>query len=166
MGVVKRVLLLSGGIDSIALAYWLRPKIGITIDYGQASAEKEITAAAFVAQELGIDHVVVRAGIADMGIGTMSRSEGMAISPVPEWWPFRNQFLITLAGMQAVRSECEEVIIGTVKSDRQMKDGSPVFLKQCSELLSMQEGGIRVVAPALEMNSIELVQNPKCRYPF
>ena len=34
-----RALLLSGGMDSIALAFWKRPEIAITIDYGQRAAE-------------------------------------------------------------------------------------------------------------------------------
>jgi 7-cyano-7-deazaguanine synthase len=38
-------LLLSGGMDSVALAYWLRPDVAFTIDYGQLSAEGELRSA-------------------------------------------------------------------------------------------------------------------------
>ncbi len=31
----KTAILLSGGMDSIALAYWKRPELAITINYGQ-----------------------------------------------------------------------------------------------------------------------------------
>ena len=37
-------LLLSGGMDSVAIAYWKRPRYGITINYGQEPAEGEIRA--------------------------------------------------------------------------------------------------------------------------
>ena len=38
---MNTALLLSGGMDSIALAYWKRPDIALTIDYGQAAADAE-----------------------------------------------------------------------------------------------------------------------------
>jgi len=37
-----KAILLSGGLDSIALAYWLRPQIAVTIDYGQRPARAVI----------------------------------------------------------------------------------------------------------------------------
>ena len=37
---------LSGGMDSICLAWWKRPESAITIDYGQLAASAEIAAAA------------------------------------------------------------------------------------------------------------------------
>lgn len=40
-----KALLLSGGMDSISVAFWKRPEIAISIDYGQRAAEAEITAA-------------------------------------------------------------------------------------------------------------------------
>ena len=35
-------ILLSGGMDSIALAYWKKPAHSITIDYGQKAANAEM----------------------------------------------------------------------------------------------------------------------------
>jgi len=40
--VMSDLLLLSGGIDSVAIAAWKRPEICLTIDYGQRSARAEI----------------------------------------------------------------------------------------------------------------------------
>lgn len=42
-------LLLSGGMDSVSIAWWLRPDVALTIDYGQKPAEAEIDAAGQVA---------------------------------------------------------------------------------------------------------------------
>ena len=37
---MKTALLLSGGMHSVAIAWWRRPNIAITIDYGQLPAEQ------------------------------------------------------------------------------------------------------------------------------
>ena len=42
---MKTALLLSGGMDSIAIAWWKRPDIALTLDYGQQAANAEIKAA-------------------------------------------------------------------------------------------------------------------------
>ena len=65
----KKAILLSGGMDSIALAYWLRPEIAITLDYGQRAAEAEIKAAAKVAGALGIEHSVISVDCSALGSG-------------------------------------------------------------------------------------------------
>lgn len=50
----KRGILLSGGMDSMALAYLERPDIAFTINYGQRCAEAEIKASAYIAGVLNI----------------------------------------------------------------------------------------------------------------
>ena len=56
---VNELLLLSGGMDSIALAWSLRPKLSLTVDYGQLPAKGEIQAASAVCAELGLAHRVL-----------------------------------------------------------------------------------------------------------
>jgi 7-cyano-7-deazaguanine synthase len=56
---MKTGLLLSGGMDSIAIAYWKRPDVAFTIDYGQLSARGEIYASESVCQSLEIPHQVI-----------------------------------------------------------------------------------------------------------
>ena len=90
-------ILLSGGIDSVALAFWQRPSFAITIDYGQRAAEAEIVAARQVSQELGINHEILRIDCSTIGSGDMAGAAPDAIAPVTEWWPYRNQLLVTLA---------------------------------------------------------------------
>ncbi|WP_157463940.1 7-cyano-7-deazaguanine synthase [Deinococcus pimensis] len=53
-------LLLSGGMDSVAIAFWRRPTHAFTVDYGQLAAQGEIDAAASVCGTLGITHHVLR----------------------------------------------------------------------------------------------------------
>lgn len=57
---MKTALLLSGGMDSIAIAWWKRPDIALTLDYGQQAANAEIKAATATCEALGIEHHIIR----------------------------------------------------------------------------------------------------------
>lgn len=153
-----RALLLSGGMDSIALAYWQRPELALTVDYGQAPASAEIAAARQVSGELGIGHHVIRADCSSLGSGDMANKTPLDIAPVPEWWPFRNQLLVTLAGMRAVSLGARTLMVGSVASDGVHADGRAQFYTAIDALMSLQEGSIRVEAPALGMTTAELVE--------
>ncbi|WP_440506100.1 7-cyano-7-deazaguanine synthase [Serratia nevei] len=64
---MKTALLLSGGMDSIAIAWWKRPDIALTLDYGQYAAEAEIRAASVTCKSLGIDHHIIRIDCRSLG---------------------------------------------------------------------------------------------------
>lgn len=153
---IKKAILLSGGIDSICLAYDLKPNIAYTIDYGQTVAEREIYVSAFVCQKLGIQHKVIRVDCKKLGTGSLANSENLSISPSEEWWPFRNQLLITLASMQGIKDGISELYLASVKSDNFHKDGTKDFYKLSDDLVSYQEGKIRIICPTLEYFSHEL----------
>lgn len=153
-----RAILLSGGMDSIALAYWQRPERAITIDYGQQAASAEIGAASQVAGELGMPHHVIRVDCSSLGSGDMAGRQAVDGAPVPEWWPFRNQLLLTLSGMLSVSLGVREIMIGSVASDGTHADGRPEFFDAVDRAMRIQEGGIRVVAPAIAMSTSELVR--------
>ena len=51
---MSAVLLLSGGMDSTALAAWKRPSACVTVDYGQQAAAAELKAATLVGELLGL----------------------------------------------------------------------------------------------------------------
>lgn len=154
----KKAILLSGGMDSIALAYWLRPEVAITLDYGQRAAEAEIAAATRVARILGMEHYVLRIDCSSLGSGDLVGSKPISDAPVTEWWPYRNQMLVTLALMKAIQLGVGELMVGSVKTDAQHLDGTPEFYEQLSKLVSMQEGEIKVTAPAIGLTTVELVQ--------
>jgi len=82
----------------------------------------------------------------------------IAQAPSGEWWPYRNQLLVTLAAAWALPRGFEAVVVGSVRSDGFHVDGTADFYDVADRLLSMQEGGIRVLAPAITMTSAELVQ--------
>lgn len=154
----KKAILLSGGMDSIALAYWMHPEVAITLDYGQRSAEAEITAASQVANILSMEHHVLRIDCSSLGSGDLVGTTPIGNAPVSEWWPYRNQMLVTLALMKAIQLDVCELMVGSVKTDAQHTDGTAAFYEQLSKLVLMQEGSIKVTAPAIEMTTVELVK--------
>ncbi len=62
-------LLFSGGIDSTALAAWLRPNVLVTVDYGQRVADAEVRAATEIATRLGLRHELIRVDAGALGVG-------------------------------------------------------------------------------------------------
>ena len=154
----KKAILLSGGMDSIALAYWMHPEVAITLDYGQRAAEAEITAASQVANILSMEHHVLRIDCSSLGSGDLVGTTPIGNAPVSEWWPYRNQMLVTLALMKAIQLGVCELMVGSVKTDAQHTDGTAAFYEQLSKLVLMQEGSIKVTAPAIEIATVELVK--------
>lgn len=154
-------LLLSGGMDSVAIAAWKRPDLAFTVDYGQRAAAAEIAASRQVCLELGITHEVLKADCAGLGAGDMAGTPSLTVAPASDWWPFRNQLLITLVGMRCV-AICEtEILIGTVAGDQVHADGCAHFFEAMNALLAVQEGALVVSAPAITMTTAELVKASK-----
>ena len=154
-----KALLLSGGMDSIAVAFWQRPEIAITIDYGQRAAEAEIAAASQVAKEIGMQHEIISIDCRAIGSGDMAGNDALGVAPVPEWWPFRNQLLVTFAAARGIVLGVAEVMTGSVSSDGTHADGRPEFYDAMDRVTAVQEGGIRISAPALTMTTAELVRH-------
>lgn len=155
---MSSLLLLSGGIDSICLAAQLRPAVCLTVDYGQRAADAEIKASAQVCLSLGLKHVILNVNIGALGSGQMAGEESSPMSENAEFWPFRNQFLITLAGMLALKEGCTEIVIGSVASDQRHADGSATFRQLLHHLMGIQEGGLLLNAPAADLTSEQLVE--------
>lgn len=153
----RTAILLSGGMDSTAVAYWRRPSLAITVDYGQVSAAGELRAAAAVADELGMEHEIIQADLQALGSGDLAGRAAIDIAPIPEWWPFRNQMLITLAAMRGVALDVTRLLIGTVKSDSSHGDGRCEFIAAMDNVLKLQEGGLRLEAPAKDLTAVELI---------
>lgn len=155
---MKSCLLLSGGMDSICLAWWKRPNMAITIDYGQLSATGEIDSAKAICELLDIDHHVLKIDCRSIGSGDMAGQNANKYAPKSDWWPYRNQLLATLAAMKAIAYDVTHIWFGTVKSDSYHQDGRPEFFYSLSSLISIQEAGLIVEAPAIEYSTQELIK--------
>lgn len=145
----KRALLLSGGMDSTALAWAIRPELVITIDYGQLAAVGELRAAKSICEALGLRPRVVSLNCRQLGSGDMAGSEPSIVAPVSEWWPFRNQLLITLAAAVALQEGMTSVVLGAVASDGCHADGRPAFFEDMRRILRGQEGNLELETPAI-----------------
>lgn len=154
---MSKAILLSGGIDSIALAFWMKPDIAFTIDYGQAPAQAEITSSKAVCESLCIKHEIISVDCSKLGSGDLLKKNPVSIAPSSEWWPYRNQLLITLASMKAISFDVKELMIGSILSDGFHKDGTSGFYSLINDLMQYQEGNITISAPAIEMSSWQLV---------
>jgi 7-cyano-7-deazaguanine synthase len=151
-------LLLSGGMDSICLAYWKRPDVAFTINYGQLSADGEIQAASAVCQSLSIRHEVISIDCGALGSGDLSGKPPDPLAPVTEWWPFRNQLLLTLTGMRAIALGIETLLFGAVKTDAIHADGKEEFFENLDKVFAIQEGKIHIETPSIHLTTAELVK--------
>lgn len=128
----------------MALAYWKRPQLAFTIDYGQVCAEAEIRAAAKVASDIGIEHHIIKVDCSQLGSGSLCGGKPIDDAPVEEWWPYRNQLLVTLACMKGISLGLGKLYVGSIKTDGIHKDGTPEFY--------------RMMMPAYEMDTYQLVE--------
>lgn len=152
------VLLLSGGLDSTALAHLLRPALCVVFDYGQRCGRAEKRAATAVCRALDLPLLSVRIDLTEIGAGLLLDEQPVEAAPSPEWWPFRNQLLVTAAASIALRENLNRVIIGSVATDGSRHvDGTAAFYGLLDRLISMQEGAVRVIAPALHLSTAQLL---------
>jgi 7-cyano-7-deazaguanine synthase len=158
---LKTALLLSGGMDSLAIAWWKRPQLAITIDYGQNAAGAEKLVAATICEQLGIEHDILTVDCSSLGSGDMANAAPDGAAPTSDWWPYRNQLLITLASMRAISKSVTTLFIGTVRSDESHLDGTAEFVRRMDDLMRYQEGNLRVEAPAIELSTAELIRTAK-----
>ncbi|ERK73252.1 7-cyano-7-deazaguanine synthase [Leifsonia aquatica] len=156
------VVLLSGGVDSAALAAFTRPALALFVDYGQIPARAEARASRAIADRLGVPYRAVRLPLNDFGGGLLLDGVPLDDAPSPEWWPYRNQFLGTAGAAIALQHNLTKVLLGSVRGDgdRHM-DGSPQFYRALTTLTSLQEGSVQVEAPALELTTVELVRKAR-----
>lgn len=145
----RTALLLSGGMDSIAVAWALRPDLAITIDYGQRPAPGELRAATAVCAALALPQRILRIDCSELGSGDLAGSEPLTSAPASDWWPFRNQLLITLASTIALQDGFERIAFGAVSGDSFHSDGTHEFFKSLAALLDLQEGRIALDTPAI-----------------
>jgi len=161
------LLLLSGGLDSSALAVLRRPSHALTIDYGQTCAHAEISASRMICELLDIAHHTLVVDCTGVGGGLLAGergpTEGSSIveanGSAAEFWPFRNQLLVTFAAGIAYRLGVERVTLGCVSTDGDRHvDGSRDFVEAIAALTRMQEGEVDVSAPACELTTQELIE--------
>jgi len=109
------VMLLSGGLDSTVLAYWLKNRgysaIALTFDYGQ-KARKELRCAEWVAKQLGFEHEVIKLP------KTVFQSSSLLVNGQGSTVvPNRNMILLSIAVGYALSRHIYRVYIATHRND-------------------------------------------------
>jgi 7-cyano-7-deazaguanine synthase len=148
---------MSGGLDSAALAWWLRPNVCVTVDYGQRAARGERAAATALCDAMSLNHRLIEADLSALGSGTMANKATAPGASAAEFWPYRNQMLVTLAGMLLLSEGLTEIIVGSVSTDRHA-DGRSPFFRALNRTMVLQEGNVRISAPARKYSSVKLLQ--------
>ena len=154
-----RLMLLSGGLDSVAVAAVEGATHALFIDYGQTPAEAEWAAAQAVARHLCLDIERLSVDLSNVGSGLLASTAQMPVGPTPEWFPFRNQFLVTIAAAHAAKHGFGAVLLGVVAGDGDRhSDGTAGFVSTLDLLVRDQEGCVRVLAPQIKTHSLELLR--------
>jgi 7-cyano-7-deazaguanine synthase len=153
-----RAILLSGGIDSAALAFWQKPELAINVNYGQRAAGAERRASQSIARALNIDLKTIDVDCSSLGSGDLAGNGAIRVAPVSEWWPYRNQLLITLAAMICVGAGANELMLGAVSTDKRHADGTPGFFSLMNEVCIYQEGALKITVPGIKLNSLQLIK--------
>ena len=153
-----RLMLLSGGLDSAAVAAIEGPTRALFIDYGQVPAEAEWAAAQAVARHLSLDVERLCVDVSSVGSGLLADTPQMPGAPTPEWFPFRNQFLVTIAAACAAKHGLGAVLLGVVAGDGDRhSDGTAQFVSTLDMLVRNQEGHVRVLAPQITTPARQLL---------
>lgn len=118
----KKVLLFSGGMDSLAAAWLLRPDVLLFLPHGQRYEAAERTALRLLEQRgclpPGPQLIVNKS----LSLGSFERDDAII--------PLRNMLFACIAAQYG-----ETILIGAMDGDRSL-DKSPEFFKQASQLLS------------------------------
>lgn len=96
----------------------------------------------------------------------LSGDTELSDAPSPEWWPFRNQLLVSFAAAWVIRNRAQlkslagrvEIVVGSVVSDgTRHLDGTEGFYEALDALLARQEGNIGVTASAITLETTDLI---------
>lgn len=153
------LLLLSGGLDSALVAATYQPSAAVFINYGQRPAAGERRAAREMSKHLDLSLLELEVNVGDIGAGLLrSGDQQLPMASSPEWYPYRNQLLITIAAAAALHAQHDEVWIGLVQEDESRHaDGTPQFVSAIDTVIRQQEGAVGVRAPAHAHSTAELL---------
>ncbi len=169
----KRVIILSGGMDSVTLLYKLVKDVGkenvsaLTLNYGQRHA-KEIECAKWNCEHLGVNHLVVDiTSIIPLMKGSALTDniavpdgnyadENMKVTVVPN----RNMVFLSLAIAYAVSIGAGEVYYGAHTGDHAIyPDCRPVFIEKMNAAAAVANyEPVKIVTPFSTMDKGDIVK--------
>jgi len=139
------VVLLSGGLDSVVATWAARaehpPILGITFDYGQRAASREIASALQVCADLNITHRLIKLPwLAKLTPPPVSDPDAdlAAATDRSVWVPARNAVFLSIAASFAETLDCDAIICGfNAEEAATFPDNSPEFVRRFDAMLEL-----------------------------
>ncbi|MHB8489290.1 MAG: 7-cyano-7-deazaguanine synthase QueC [Candidatus Dormibacteria bacterium] len=176
MGERRVVAVVSGGLDSTTMAYWLRARgydvTAISFDYGQRH-RKELAFAELMAADLdaswtlidlhaaGLTSILGGSALTDETVTVPDghyADESMTITVVPN----RNAIMLSIACALAVTREADAVAFGAHTGDHFIyPDCRPEFVRAFEAMVNVAVAGlakIEMLAPFLAMTKTDIVK--------
>ncbi len=130
---VKSIILLSGGLDSLVSLGLKKEELNITLaltfDYGQKSAPTEIDASKKICEYYNIEHKVIKLDwlkqithtslVSEESVPTGKALEKPKDSAKSVWVPNRNGLFLNIAGSFADSEDYDYILIGANKEEAQ-----------------------------------------------
>lgn len=168
---MKVVALLSGGLDSVTMAYQLaalgHEVIGYFADYGQRAVVREQAAAYAAAKRLQIevihDRIAIPAGSALQGLGALPAAPADDPTQVATVVPARNLILLAHATAHAIVRKAGAVAYGATDSDSAIyPDCRFDFVCRFRDVLNVAtEGEVIVMAPWVEVSKRSIAERAR-----
>ncbi len=169
---MKSIILLSGGLDSVVALAATKEKyniqLGITFDYGQKSAAKEIKASEEIAKYYSVSHKVIKLDWLKEITKTslVSESElptdnlGTKESAEQVWVPNRNGLFLNIAASFADADGYDYIIYGANKDEgKTFPDNTEEFREKVTKVFeSSTLHKPKVLAPLINYSKSDIVR--------
>lgn len=169
----RAIILLSGGLDSLVSLGLkkdeLNVELGLTFDYGQKSASKEIEASRKICEHYNIKHKVIKLDwlkditqtslVSDKDVPTGMELEDSFNSAKSVWVPNRNGLFLNIAGCFADSYGYNYILIGANKEEAQtFSDNTQDFINAVNgEFEFSTQVSPKVVAPLINCDKNDIV---------
>ena len=169
----RSIILLSGGLDSLVSLGLkkdeLNVELGLTFDYGQKSASKEIEASRKICEHYNIKHKVIKLDwlkditqtslVSDKDVPTGMGLEDSFNSAKSVWVPNRNGLFLNIAGCFADSYGYNYILIGANKEEAQtFSDNTQDFINAVNgEFEFSTQVSPKVVAPLINCDKNDIV---------
>ena len=168
------IILLSGGLDSLVtlafahLSDEFSPKLALTFNYGQKSADKEIEASKKIADFYGIKHEIItldwlknitKTGlVSDLSVPTSNLMTKESASQV--WVPNRNALFLNIAASFADANDYRFILYGANKDEGEnFLDNTELFRSKITELFATSTlVKPKVIAPLINYSKDDIVK--------
>ncbi|MDR3561456.1 MAG: 7-cyano-7-deazaguanine synthase QueC [Negativicutes bacterium] len=168
----KVVVLVSGGMDSVAALYEANQRFAVagavSFDYGSKHNHKEIPFAAWHSQKLGIPHRTIRLSFVDelfksdllQSGGTIPDGHYQELTMKQTVVPFRNGIMLSIAGGYAESIEATGLVIAAHSGDHAIyPDCREDFMKSMADAIRLGTyAAVEILRPFIHSTKAEIAR--------